>query len=1001
MKPKFRTFLLYLLLAAVYLTLINTSAIFIPFAHHDQYRCFLPVTADPKIKENTFRDPEFNWVWGIGRPITALIEGVVFTQVHEVWHLSCVRAIVVAMLAILLAWMACWFQAWGFRQVPSFGLAAAICTLPGLQFAIFQGTLQNILVLYLAFWASILIHGFGLPPVTPAPPKSRLKATLRYLLACVMLMAAMLAYPTSAYLFLVPTLMLVLFGGMVRWRTTRRRVVHDLLFVAAASGLYFVLVRLVFFGPGLPPGYQVALGTDWRGKLAIFFSEVNRSAFNIWNVYTNWNVTWFVLALILSGALITWALWALRNPGLGIRRLSIGRVGQATLAVLALLVASNLPFLAASTSTTVHRTRLIYVIMIVLLLVWSLKSWFRLLPGWAAQRSMTVAAVAIMSLSGLLAGINMLLNVRNAGAELNFVTAQVASRKDQEISQIHIVGPRWGNHHPRSYAGITSYADEFNHNSLNIGFVADGVARAGLLRLADKSSFDPPIPPTDPADPTAPSDTGLLYSYSKTPLVGDPPPGVLVIDMNDLVAPRGKKPRLRVRRGALSVPSPSRDIVARAVWDGGRWTAIRFHLINRHGIYPFWEAAGMSGKPHWLHLISNYGNQTYTHYSVRADNNGGVALTRMPSQWALEGSRDGVTWHELDRRHGQVDWTPDETRTYKIATPGPYSKFRFALTTFEGIIRLAGLRLLEGPATAVSLSDSPRVTAYRTRARNDAWTHVRFAYKADKVEYPFWEVAGDGPHLLRTDVVGPPQTVARYALQAGGDAESAGRMPAAWILEGSGDGEKWVPLDTQDDQRAWTPGQQRVFEVSSPAPYAHYRFAFRKSNCPGLLRIAGVRLLERPPLSAVVDRPAGLLWRVKELERDGRRMIELPFNLSLAAGGLPFWEIEGPYPHSLEIRVNSGSFALKRYGLQTGRAGDAAQGRMPTAWTLEGSDDGAAWVTVDRQAGRTGWTIEQERFYDVPTPRAFRRYRFTFTAGSAPGLMRLYVVKLQGQFRPS
>ncbi|GAA4896169.1 GH92 family glycosyl hydrolase [Streptomyces coeruleoprunus] len=47
-----------------------------------------------------------------------------------------------------------------------------------------------------------------------------------------------------------------------------------------------------------------------------------------------------------------------------------------------------------------------------------------------------------------------------------------------------------------------------------------------------------------------------------------------------------------------------------------------------------------------------------------------------PSGWVLEGSADGVTWHEVDRRSGETFAWDRQTRAYTAARPGAYDRYR-------------------------------------------------------------------------------------------------------------------------------------------------------------------------------------------------------------------------------------------------------------------------------------------------------------------------------------
>ncbi|WP_027929750.1 GH92 family glycosyl hydrolase [Amycolatopsis thermoflava] len=68
-----------------------------------------------------------------------------------------------------------------------------------------------------------------------------------------------------------------------------------------------------------------------------------------------------------------------------------------------------------------------------------------------------------------------------------------------------------------------------------------------------------------------------------------------------------------------------------------------------------------------------------------------------PSAWVLEGSADGQTWTPLDIRSGETFTWRQQTRAFKIATPGAYAHYRLRITgSTGGAAGLAEVELLGG-----------------------------------------------------------------------------------------------------------------------------------------------------------------------------------------------------------------------------------------------------------------------------------------------------------------
>jgi predicted alpha-1,2-mannosidase len=80
-----------------------------------------------------------------------------------------------------------------------------------------------------------------------------------------------------------------------------------------------------------------------------------------------------------------------------------------------------------------------------------------------------------------------------------------------------------------------------------------------------------------------------------------------------------------------------------------------------------------------------------------------------------------------------------------------------------------------------------------------------------------------------------------------------------------------------------------------------------------------------------------------------------------------------------------------RYALTS--ANDAPE-RDPSAWTLQGSADGAEWTTVDTRSGETFTDRFQTKTYEVSDPAAFPIYRLSISAHPSGNLTQLADLEL-------
>jgi hypothetical protein len=101
-----------------------------------------------------------------------------------------------------------------------------------------------------------------------------------------------------------------------------------------------------------------------------------------------------------------------------------------------------------------------------------------------------------------------------------------------------------------------------------------------------------------------------------------------------------------------------------------------------------------------------------------------------------------------------------------------------------------------------------------------------------------------------------------------------------------------------------------------------------------------------------------------------------------------FWEAPGPFPIELTVEFPQPR-TLSSYLLKAGEDGS----RMPTVWTVEGSNDGQRWKLLDKEAIKGLWepySLKELRLgYDQP----LRQLRFRFLAGNDRSFLRLYGIE--------
>ena len=124
-------------------------------------------------------------------------------------------------------------------------------------------------------------------------------------------------------------------------------------------------------------------------------------------------------------------------------------------------------------------------------------------------------------------------------------------------------------------------------------------------------------------------------------------------------------------------------------------------------------------------------------YSLTSAND---APERDPRDVTVQGSTDGSTWTDVDRRTG-LDFTERfQTKTFTIATPGSYTYYRLDVTANHGgsIVQLADWGLNEDPTTTTPVA-SPMVTEVGQGPRSGynikslvGWTGIRALHYAGR-----------------------------------------------------------------------------------------------------------------------------------------------------------------------------------------------------------------------------------------------------------------------------
>ncbi|MET9870444.1 glycoside hydrolase N-terminal domain-containing protein, partial [Streptomyces sp. NPDC006386] len=239
----------------------------------------------------------------------------------------------------------------------------------------------------------------------------------------------------------------------------------------------------------------------------------------------------------------------------------------------------------------------------------------------------------------------------------------------------------------------------------------------------------------------------------------------------------------------------------------------------------------------------------------------------------------------------------------------------------------------------VTFADRAKVTAPGGPYRTSSSEGVEKSYDGDASTK--WCVDGPGSRVQWQVELPEPATVASYRLTSANDVPQ--RDPQEWTLSGSADGADWTTLDSRTLPAPFESRfQTKEFTCATSGSYRFYRFDFvPKAGVShfqvGEIGLSGIDLggaalyLSSPSghsggsgagtgsratdISCSVDSDPATVWRVDD------------------AGPAVVWQSELPR-----------GVAVTSYTLTA--APDRPQDD-PRRWTLEASQDGQAWVTLD------------------------------------------------------
>ncbi|MBO7068526.1 MAG: carbohydrate-binding protein [Bacteroidaceae bacterium] len=161
--------------------------------------------------------------------------------------------------------------------------------------------------------------------------------------------------------------------------------------------------------------------------------------------------------------------------------------------------------------------------------------------------------------------------------------------------------------------------------------------------------------------------------------------------------------------------------------------------------------------------------------------------------------------------------------------------------------------------------------------------------------------------------------------------------PISWTLKASNDGTNWDVIHTQADTAFAVRAQQIRYDVESSIPYIYYRLCFTLPEAATQLSLSEWQLL-------------GSGISPTDITADGGYISDMSYkevsdNLATMQAII---DHEGKYTITSPLTAtykSNGNYTITSYAIMS------TTGKAPTAWTLEGSNNGTTWKVIDQQSG--------------------------------------------------
>jgi len=325
--------------------------------------------------------------------------------------------------------------------------------------------------------------------------------------------------------------------------------------------------------------------------------------------------------------------------------------------------------------------------------------------------------------------------------------------------------------------------------------------------------------------------------------------------------------------------------------------------------------------------------------------------TRDFKDWTVSGSNNGTDWTVLDTQTGHAPWAARSTTlNFSFTNTTAYTYYRLNVTALNGgsYVQLAEMSFDTRPVVTVSRSDWGETADLLTDGKLDnqwgseelpAW--IQFAYPAPTVK---------NMYSLTSSFKEPTRDF------------------KDWTVSGSNNGTDWTLLDTRTGHAPWAARSSTIdFYFTNTTAYTYYKLNVTALNGGTYVQLAEISFGNGVEVLPLVVTASG--ENVNPAGEGVDKLIDGLLNTKWSVNTSTAW-IQFSY---LEAKT------WNKYSLTSGNDDPT---RDFKDWTLQASNDGIAWTTVDTKTGQSFAARNTTVDFTFSNLSAYKLYKFNVTANN-------------------